>query len=96
MPRSKDTERKGRPHVSNRLELQGCPRKCWRSAARDSSEEFTHRPGHENVTYAWDGSQLILQADNEFDSNGLKLVDEFSDAISACIKDEFDGHIIGV
>jgi hypothetical protein len=42
---------------------------------------------------AWDGSQLILQADNDFDSNGLALVDEFSDAISACVKDGFDGDV---
>jgi hypothetical protein len=78
------------------LSCKGVLENVGAAAARDSSEEFTHRPGHENVTYAWDGSQLILQADNEFDSNGLKLVDELSDAISACIKDEFDGHIIGV
>ena len=48
---------------------------------------------HENVTCVWNGSQLILQADKDFDSNGLALVDEFSDAISACIKDGFDGDI---
>jgi hypothetical protein len=38
-------------------------------------------------------SALILQADNDFDSNGLALLDEFSDAISACIKDSFDGDL---
>jgi hypothetical protein len=41
----------------------------------------------------WDGSALILQADNDFDSNGLALLDEFSDAVSACVKDAFDGLI---
>ena len=41
----------------------------------------------------WDGSRLILQADNDFDSNGLALLDEFSDAISASITDGFDGGI---
>jgi hypothetical protein len=45
------------------------------------------------VTCVWDGSQLILQAENDFDSNGLALVDEFSDAISACIEGGFDGNI---
>jgi hypothetical protein len=35
----------------------------------------------------------ILQAENDFDSNGLALSDEFSDAISACIKDAGDGSI---
>jgi hypothetical protein len=42
----------------------------------------------------WDGSQLILRADNDFDESGLALRDEFSDAISACIRDGFDGDII--
>lgn len=75
------------------LSCKGAPLSVGEAAARDISEEFTHRPGHENVTCVWDGSQLILQADNEFDSNGLTLVHEFSDNISACIKDEFDGDI---
>jgi hypothetical protein len=46
-----------------------------------------------DVTCVWDGSQLILQAEKDFDSNGLALVDEFSDAISACIEGGFDGNI---
>ena len=41
----------------------------------------------------WDGLRLILQADNDFDSDGRALIDEFSEAISACIKDGFDGDI---
>jgi len=45
------------------------------------------------VICKWDGSQLILQADNDFDASGLALRDEFSDAISACIRDAFDGDI---
>jgi hypothetical protein len=35
----------------------------------------------------------MLIAENDFDSNGLALQDEFSDAISAWIKGEFDGDI---
>jgi hypothetical protein len=35
----------------------------------------------------------MLQAENDFDSNGLALLDEFSDAISASIADGFDGGI---
>jgi hypothetical protein len=34
-----------------------------------------------------------LQADNDFDANGLSLMDEFSDAISANIAEGFDGDI---
>jgi len=75
------------------LRCKGVPENVGAVAARDISKEFTHRPWHENVTCLWDGSRLILQADNDFDSNGLALVDEFSDAISACIKGGFDGNI---
>jgi hypothetical protein len=82
-----------RQRVSNSFVLQGCPENAGAVAARDISEEFTRRPWHENVTCVWDGPQLILQADNDFDVEGLALVDEFSDAISAYIKDGFDGDI---
>jgi hypothetical protein len=75
------------------LSCKGVPENAGAAAARDISEEFTHRPWHENVSCLWDGSQLILQADNDFDSRGLALVDEFADAISAYIKDGFDGDI---
>ena len=62
-------------------------------AARDITEEFTHRPWHQNVRCEWDGSRLMLQSENDFDSNGLALLDEFSDPISASIADGFDGGI---
>jgi hypothetical protein len=35
----------------------------------------------------------MLKAENDFDSNGLALLDEFSDAISASIADGFHGGI---
>ena len=63
------------------------------AAARDIAEEFTHRRWHQNVRCDWDGSRLLLHAENDFDSNGRALMDEFSDAISACIKESFDGNI---
>jgi hypothetical protein len=75
------------------LSCTGVPVSAGAAGARDIAEEFTHRPWHKNVTCAWDGSQLLLQAENDFDRNGAALVDEFSDAISACIKDAFDGDI---
>jgi len=62
-------------------------------AARDITEEFTHRPWHQNVRCEWDGSRLMLLAENDFDSDGLALLDEFSDAISASIADGFNGGI---
>lgn len=63
------------------------------AAARDIAEEFSRRRWHHNVRCDWDGSRLLLQAENDFDSNGRALMDEFSDAISACIKEGFDGDI---
>jgi len=59
----------------------------------DITEEFTHRPWHQNVQCSWDGSRLTLQADNDFDADGSALADEFSDAIAACIAEGFDGSI---
>ena len=75
------------------LACKGVPVHVGAAGARDITEEFTHRPWHQNVRCEWDGSQLVLQADNDFDSNGFALRDEFSDAISACIEDGFDGDI---
>jgi hypothetical protein len=69
------------------------PARQGQSGARSITKEFTRRPWHKNVSCEWDGYRLILQADNDFDSNGLALIDEFSDAISACIKDVGDGSI---
>ena len=63
------------------------------AAARDITEEFTHRQWHSNVKCEWDGSRLILQADNDFDSDGLALLDEFSDAISAYIREPIDAKM---
>ncbi len=75
------------------LACKGVPTDVGAVAAHDITEEFTHRPWHKNARCEWDGSQLILQADNEVDSNGLALRDEFSDAIAACIADGLDGGI---
>ena len=75
------------------LACNGVPAHVAAAAARDITEVFTHTPWHQNVRCEWDGSQLVLQADNDFDSNGLALLDEFSDAISACIEDGFEGGV---
>jgi len=75
------------------LTCNGVPANAGEAGARDIAEEFTHRPWHTNVTCVWDGSRLVLQADNDFDPNGLALLDEFSDAISAYIAEGFDGDL---
>jgi hypothetical protein len=75
------------------LACKGVPASAGATGAQDIAEEFTHRPWHQNVSCEWDGSQLVLKADNDFDSDGLALLDEFSDAISACIKEGAHGGI---
>ena len=75
------------------LACRNVPAHTGAAAARDITEEFMHRPWHQSVSCKWDGSKLILQADSDFDSNGMALLDEFSDAISTCIEDAFDGGI---
>lgn len=75
------------------LACKGIPAGAANAAALEIAEEFKHRPRHKNVACTWDGSRLILQAENDFDSSGLALLDEFSDAISASVSEPFDGDI---
>jgi hypothetical protein len=58
---------------------------------RSQKNSCTESSTNQILTCASNGSQLILQAVNDFDSNGSAFVDDFSDAISAGIKHGFDG-----
>jgi hypothetical protein len=84
-------------HNANRYRIalccDGVPVHTGPQAATDITQEFSHRPWQENAECKWDGASLVLTAENEFDADGLALMDEFSDAISACIADGFDGDI---
>lgn len=75
----------GKPmyHVVLECDLLDAP--AGAQAATDITEEFTHRGWHQNVKCTWDGKRLRLEADNDYDMNGLALSDEFSDAIVACV-----------
>ena len=75
------------------LICDGVPKHLGVEAAVDITEEFTHRPWHQNVVCSWNGSALVLSAENDVDENGLALRDEFSDAIAACISEGFNGHL---
>jgi hypothetical protein len=75
------------------LTCNGVPKQVGQQAAQDITEEFKHRPWHQEVICSWDGELLVLKAANDLDADGLALRDEFSDAISACIQEGFDGHI---
>ena len=75
------------------LTCSGVPTQVGQQAAHDITDEFKHRPWHQDVICSWDGELLVLEATNDFDADGLALRDEFSDAISACIQEGFDGDI---
>jgi hypothetical protein len=79
---------------TNKLVCTGVPKEVGAKAAIDITEEFAHRPWHENVVCRWNGDALHLEATNSFDSDGKALMDEFSDAISACVAELFDGDIL--
>jgi hypothetical protein len=75
------------------LSCDGLSSRTGAQAAIDIAEEFTHRPWQENLECTWDGTSLVLVAENDFDPDGRALSDEFSDAITTCISDGFDGQI---
>ena len=71
------------------LACDGIPEDKGPQAVTDVAEELTHRPWHENVECRWTDGVLLLSAENGYDAEGLALMDEFSDAISACTAADF-------
>ena len=69
-----------------RVSCRGLVHEEGAPAPNDVLEEFSHRPWHANVRCGWDGKALWLEAENDYDPHGLDLLDEFSDAVVACIK----------
>jgi hypothetical protein len=64
----------------------GVPKESGAEAAEDIAEEFAkHRTWHENVSCTWDGTRLVLSAENDVDSTGDALLDEFSDCVCAYV-----------
>jgi hypothetical protein len=75
------------------LACEDVPPELGPAAAIDITEEFTHRPWRQNVRCEWDRTRLLLYAENDWDGDAKALIDEFSDAISACIQGGFEGGI---
>ena len=76
------------------LACESVPTSAGQEAASDIQKEFAeHRPHHKNVVCAFTNGELVLTAENDFDPDGLALMDEFSDCISAYIAEPFDGEI---
>jgi hypothetical protein len=75
------------------LACDGVPVSSGPQAAVDITQEFTKRPWHDCVVCTWDGHALVLQVENDFDPEGIALIDEFSDAIAASVAGGFEGNI---
>ena len=77
------------------LSADGIRKEVGTQAAKDIAEAFAARPWHKNVTCMWDEANqaLLVEAENEYDNDGLALQDEFSDEISANIKNAGDGNL---
>jgi hypothetical protein len=75
------------------MTCSGVPPEIGPQAAEDIAAGFRERPWHQNVSCTWDGSQLRIQADNDYDPEGKALGDEFSDEICANTPASFDFEI---
>lgn len=76
------------------LACEGIPESEGRVAAPGIAGEFAeYRQRHKNVKCAWNGKELVLEAENDFDETGLALQDEFCDCISAYVATPFDGRL---
>lgn len=74
------------------VECSGVPPELGEAASRLVADEFTHRPWHTNPEGTWADGLLKLSVFNDYDSDGSSTLDEFSDALSACLP-PFDGAI---
>ena len=76
------------------VSCSGVPESTGAEAAADIAKEFAeHRIWHQNVSCVWDGSRLVLSAENDYDPTGDALMDEFSDCVCAYVPGHFDSSI---
>ncbi len=75
------------------LQCDGVPSAFGAEGAKSITANFAKRTWHKNATCSWDGNQLTLSVENDFDRDGRAVMDEFSDEISACIRGGFDGDL---
>lgn len=69
------------------LECHDVPAAAGDEAARDITEAFRlHYPHEHNVSCTYADGKLRLVAENDYDQDGLNLIDEFSDNICACVE----------
>ena len=73
------------PRYRGTLTCAGLTESEGSPAPADILEEFAERTWHEEVECRWDGNLLWLKAENDYDFDGQALLDEFGDAVIACI-----------
>jgi hypothetical protein len=77
-----------------KLVCDGVPGSAGPEAARDITMAFrTHYPHEQNALCSYVAGKLTLVAENDYDPDGLALMDEFSDSLSAYVAEQFDGEI---
>ena len=77
-----------------KLICRGIPIDLGPRVATNITEEFRYCSWYENAICLWRGGALQLEATSDFDSDGRALAEEFSEAISACVAEPFDGAIL--
>ena len=77
-----------------KLICRGIPRELGPKTAINITEEFTYCSQHVDAICHWRADALQLEAISEFGSDAKTLAEEFSEAISACVAEQFDGAIL--
>ena len=77
-----------------KLVCRGIPKELGPTAATNIAEEFRYCSRYANAICRWREDALQLEATSDFDSDGRALAEEFSEAISACVAEPFDGAIL--
>ena len=76
------------------LICKGLAKDSGKEVAFDIEKEFKeHRDWHKNVSCSWNGTELKLVAENDFDKDGQALLDEFGDCLAAYVENYFDTKI---
>jgi hypothetical protein len=82
-----------RAHVSIYRHLHRAIERRSPGAVADMLTEFAQRPWQQAVTCEWRDGVLRLSAENDADSTGMALLDEFGDAICAYINYSGEIHV---
>jgi hypothetical protein len=75
------------------LRCDDLPSAAGPKAAQNITANFAKRNWHSSAVCNWNGTSLTLVVENDFDRDGRATLDEFSDEISACVSDGFDGDL---